>query len=164
MTRPAVIELCHDSMKFSAGHFTIFSENVRENLHGHSYTVHASITTMIGDQGIAFDYRFYKKKFREICERLALVTLLPGNSPFLKIADKGDYYHAYFADETLIFLKRDVKILPVTNITLEELSNWILAEVLQDKTELLANKVQKIRVKVFNAPGHAGSTTWRLSQ
>lgn len=62
VTRLATIELFKESLKFSAGHFTVFSSTDRENIHGHDYRVHTSLTTLVEDEGLSFDYRFYEKK------------------------------------------------------------------------------------------------------
>jgi 6-pyruvoyltetrahydropterin/6-carboxytetrahydropterin synthase len=80
----------------------------------------------------------------------------------LPIKEQGDYYHADFNNETIIFLKRDVKLLPLTNVTVEELSNWLLQQVIADKQELKTNNVKKVVIKVLSGPGQSGSSTWEL--
>lgn len=160
MNRLSTIELFKENMKFSAGHFAIFSAEHRENLHGHNYNVCASFTTTIADEGMSFDYRFYKHKVIKICDSLNEITLLPGKCKHLKIEDAGDYYHVYFNQEKIIFLKRDINILPIYNVTVEELSNWILNQILLDTDELNANKISEIKIKVYSGPGQSGSATW----
>jgi 6-pyruvoyltetrahydropterin/6-carboxytetrahydropterin synthase len=160
MPRLSTIELAKENMKFSSGHFAIFSSEVRENLHGHNYNVCAAFTTIIEDEGMSFDYRFYKSKIRKICDSLNEITLIPGKSKYLKIEADGDYTNVYFNREKMIFLNRDIKILPVYNITVEELSNWLLTQILLDKEELAQNKIQEIKIKVFSGPGQSGSATW----
>lgn len=160
MQRLSTIELSKENMKFSAGHFAIFSSEVRENLHGHNYNVCASFTTLIADEGLSFDYRFYKHKVKKVCDSLNEITLIPGKSKHLKVETDGDYTNIFFHKEKIIFLNRDIRILPVYNITVEELSNWILSQILIDKDELESNKIQEIIIKVFSGPGQSGSATW----
>jgi len=160
MQRLSTIELFKEDMKFSAGHFAIFSKEVRENIHGHNYNVYASFTTIIEDEGMSFDYRFYKNKVRKICDSLNEITLIPGNSKYITIEEDGTYYNIYFNHEKMIFLKRDVLILPVYNITVEELSYWMLQQILTDQEELNNNKIQEIQIKVFSGPGQSGSAWW----
>lgn len=160
MQRLSTIELFKENMKFSAGHFAIFSSEVRENLHGHNYNVCASFTTLIDDEGLAFDYRFYKHKVKKICDSLNEITLVPGKCKYLNIETDGDYTNIFFNKEKIIFLNRDIRILPIYNITVEELSNWILNQILLDKQELEDNKIQEIKIKVFSGPGQSGSATW----
>ena len=162
MSRLSTIELFKEDMKFSAGHFAIFSGTHRENLHGHNYNVYVSYTTIIEDEGMTFDYRFYKNKLRDLCDELNEIVLMPGLCKHLKIEDHGEYYHVLFNGEKIVFLKRDMKILPVTNITVEELSNYLLQQLVADKVELVKNRIQEIIIKVYSGPGQGGSATWSL--
>lgn len=59
------------------------------------------------------------------------------------------------------FLKEDVTLLPVTNITVEELSKWFVHELIQDKDELDRHRIEKVVVKVFSAPGQSASHEWQ---
>lgn len=163
MPRLSTIELFKEEMKFSAGHFTIFSSTVRENLHGHNYNLYASFTTQIDDEGLSFDYRFYKEKLYKLCHSLDETVLLPGLCKYLSIAENGGYYHVDFNGENIIFLKRDATILPVNNVTVEELSNWFLQQLIADHRELDQNKIVDIRIKVFSGPGQSGSASWERS-
>ena len=163
MSRLSTIELYKEDMKFSIGHFTIFSETIRENLHGHNYNIYAAVTTEIGGEGLSFDYRFYKEKLSRLCQSLDEVVIIPGNCSHLRISDEGKYYHLHFNDEVMIFLKRDIKILPITNVTVEELSYWFLHQILLDQEELNQNKIKSILIKVFSGPGQSGSAQWKVN-
>lgn len=161
MARLSTIELCKEEMKFSAGHFTIFSPEIRENLHGHNYNVYLSITTLIEDQGFSFDYRFYKEKLYNLCQTLDETVLIAGLCKHLTITEEENYFHIDFNNEKMIFLKRDVKILPITNVTVEELSYWFLKKLLADPEELEKNKISKLKLKVFSGPGQSASADWK---
>lgn len=161
MSRIATIELAKENMSFSVAHFTIFSATERENLHGHNYSVQVLLEKKVADIGLSFDYRFYKQKMRELCKQLHQCVLLPANSPYLTISEQDGYYHVTFADEKMYFLKRDVTLLPLVNISVEELTQWFIEQLLQDQQQLAAHHIQAITVKVFSAPGQGGSTTWK---
>lgn len=160
MGRFAIVELHKDELHFSAGHFTIFSETERENLHGHNYNVDVALHVALNDNGMAFDYRLYKNKLLALCQQLDRRFLLPAHSKYLKIEDTDDLIYAHFGKERIPFLKRDVTILPVTNVTIEELSHWFLHKLTLDEIELKRHKIQGITVKVFNGPGQSGSSRW----
>jgi 6-pyruvoyltetrahydropterin/6-carboxytetrahydropterin synthase len=160
MSRLSIIELFKEDMKFSAGHFTVFSSEKRENLHGHNFNIYGAFTTIIEDEGLTFDYRFYKARLYALCKQLNETVLLPSNCKYLSITDEGDYVHVHFNKEVMIFLKRDVTILPITNVTVEELSNWFVNQLISDPRELEKNKLVRMEVKVFTCPGQSGSTSW----
>ena len=130
MGRSASLEIQKEEFSFSAGHFTIFSATEREALHGHNYYVSVSFHFNITHNGLSFDYRDYKKKMSALCEQLDRHFLLPAESPYLKVEDGGEYWHAYFNQRKIPFLKEDVVILPLANITIEELAHWFLQELL----------------------------------
>lgn len=160
MSRPAIVEIHKDELSFSAGHFTIFSATKREDLHGHNYYVNVEFRVLLNDNGLAFDYRVYKKKLLAICDHLDRRFLLPSQSKFLQLEDAGDMWLAHFGEEKIPFLKRDVVILPICNVTIEELSHWVLGQLLQERDELKTNCVQGMTVRVFNGPGQSGGASW----
>jgi 6-pyruvoyltetrahydropterin/6-carboxytetrahydropterin synthase len=154
------VELQKESMKFSAGHTTIFSKTDREPLHGHMYAVYLALTTEVEENGMTFDYRYYKEKIHVLCKYLNQTFLMPQFSPFLEYSEDEQYLYFTFNHKKIPFLKEDVTILPVTNITVEELSKWFVQELVADKKELENNRIQKLIVKVFSAPGQSASHTW----
>lgn len=162
MTRTSIVELHKNEFSFSAGHFTIFSATDREDLHGHNYNVSTAIHVILNDNGLAFDYRLYKKKLQVLCDKLDRRFLLPAHSKYLKLEDMGDMWFAHFNNEKIPFLKRDVVILPVTNVTIEELSHWFLNQLTENVIELKSHGIQKIKLSVYNGPGQSGAAKWKM--
>lgn len=155
------VALQKPSMNFSAGHTTIFSATEREPLHGHRYDVHLSLTTTVGDNGLTFDYRYYKEKILELCKHLHQTFLMPKHSPYLTYDEDDTYYYFTFNHKKMPFLKEDVTILPVSNITIEELSRWFVMALIEDKAALKKHLIRHLEVKVFSAPGQSASHTWK---
>jgi len=154
------IELNKEKFKFSAGHFTIFSATERERLHGHNFRVFVSMTLPVdGTTGISLDYGVLNKKIMQLCDQLDEYFLLPQKSPYLALEEKGDYIYAYFAEEKILFLKRDVFLLPIANITLENLSQWFLMEI-KNEDFIKRYQVQSVGIKIFSAPGQSASAGW----
>ncbi|VEB32485.1 6-pyruvoyl tetrahydrobiopterin synthase [Legionella sainthelensi] len=85
---------------------------------------------------MTFDYRYYKERIHKLCRYLNQTFLMPQFSPFLEYAEDEAYYYFTFNYKKIPFLKEDVTLLPVTNITVEELSKWFVHELIQDKDEL----------------------------
>lgn len=161
--RLSTIELYKEDMKFVAGHYTIFSATERERLHGHTFNLYAAITTEINANGLTFDYHYYKEKLRHHCRELNEYFLLAGNSPYQQVEEQGDNIYVHYSDEVIPFLKKDVKILPIRNTTVEELSYWFLNQLIQNPEHLTEQKIQHILIKVFSGPGQSGSAEWGIS-
>lgn len=160
-----VIQLHKEDMEFASGHFTIFSETRRENLHGHNFRVYAELETALQAQlGMGFDYRIYKDILRRLCKQLDHHFLLPTKSPYLRIEEEGDCYYAYFNDERIPFLKKDVLLLPLSNITVEQLGQWFIAQLVEDEQSIQKYQIYGITIKVFSSPGQGSEVRWRRDQ
>lgn len=162
MTRTTLLELHKEGFVFSAGHFVVFSRTERENLHGHNYHVDATLKVQLSDNGMAFDCRDFQTKIADLCQQLDLHFLLPGQSTYLRIEDKGDMWIAHHHTDKIPFLKKDVLVLPVTNITLEELSYWFMQQLTANANELAKLNIQGMRVRVYNGPLSADATWGNL--
>ena len=146
------IEISKEYLHFAAAHFTIFSKNERENLHGHSFFVAAEVDAEIGEDGLAFDYNLVKTKLKSLCDGLDEQVLLPANSPHLDLTSEDGYVVAIFNGERLPFLDRDVLTMPLRNITVEELAHWFIRELKSDP-EIAALDIHRLHVKVSSGAG-----------
>lgn len=153
------IEISKDYLHFNSAHFTVFSAREREDLHGHTFYVAATIDSVVQEDGLAFDYNVVKAKLKGLCDELDEKVLLPERSPFLTLTEESGYLIAGFADERIPFLPRDVLTLPVRNITVEELAPWFLDR-LESDAEIVALELKKILLKVSSGPGQWATATW----
>ena len=156
------IEITKEYLHFSAAHFTVFSATERENLHGHNFQVQATLSGRVGNDGLCFDYNIVKTKLKTLCDALDELVLLPGQCPHLDIEAAEKYMIATFNDERLPFLHRDVKVVPVRNITVEELAHWLLGELTNDP-EIAALPVADIELRVSSGAGQWACATWASS-
>lgn len=122
-----VIHIAKEPLKFSCSHFTIFSENKAERLHGHNYQVRVAISIDQIDPklGLAFDFNEVKPMIREICDSLDECILVPQNSPYLKISSTDKQVNVDFGKKHYSFPKEDSVMLPIVNISTEELARLI---------------------------------------
>ena len=155
------LELQKESMTFNAGHTTIFSATEREPLHGHYYQVAVAVDTWVCENGMKFDYRYYKKRVGDLCKQLNQTFLMPMYSPHLIFSEDQEYYYFKFNHKTMPFLKEDVTLMPLTNITVEELSRWFVQQLTKDESELQNLAIEGITVKVFSAPGQSAGFIWK---
>ncbi len=146
------IEISKEALHFAAAHFTIFSATERENLHGHNFRVAAEVDADVGDDGLAFDYNLVKTRLQALCDGLDERMLLPERSPHLAVTEENGYTVALFNGERIPFLARDVLTLPVSNITVEALADWIGGELLADPV-IAALDFRNLIIRVSSGPG-----------
>lgn len=127
---PYRIVLEKESFKFSCSHFTVFSDDRAERLHGHNYyvAVEIEVNEIDTSQGFAFDFNEIKPLVREITDQLDEFVLLPAQSPYVTLELTGDSVRVLFSSKRYELPKRDVRILPVVNVTTEELARYISVE------------------------------------
>ena len=124
------IEISKEYLHFAAAHFTIFNANEREDLHGHNWHVTLDAGADIAADGITFDYNILKEALKALCDELDEQVLIAENSPHLTIERDDEYTYVLFAGERIPFLPRDLTLLPIRNITVEELSHYLLDRLL----------------------------------
>ena len=157
------IEISKDYLHFNSAHFTIFSASEREDLHGHTFYVRAYVTSPVDGNGMAFDYNILKVRLQALCDHLDEKVLLPEHSPHLKLTQEEGYLVACYGQERLPFLPRDVRTLPVRNITVEELALWFLGRVQADPA-VAAQNIISLELQVSSGPGQwAAATSSKLS-
>ncbi len=163
VTRFATIELHKDALAFSAGHLMVLSASERETLHGHDYRVAAAFYTALGENGLALDLREYRDKLQALCETLDYHFILPGNCRHLTIQDHPtdtQQWQLRFNQTNFALLKKDVMILPISNVTLEELSFWFLQQLTTHPDDLNNQGIYGMRMTVFNGRNESGSAEW----
>ena len=172
------ISLYKEDMKFSGGHFTIFGANSRERLHGHNFYVKAKVIQLanLSENGMAADYNVYKKAIRAMCDSFDEKVLLPQLSSHLQIEDVAETVDATasvkvtFASsgikdkkDVFLFPKEDVLILPIRNVTVEELAKYIGGRIVKENlTTLKQSNVVEIEMSVSSGYGQSAEHTTKV--
>ncbi len=159
-TRFAKLHMFDAAISFSAAHFTIFSATERENLHGHNYTIAAVVESAVDCNGLCMDYRLIEASLQVIADQLNQRTLIPRNNPHLLIEHEECGYRLTFATEVMVFLPRDALILPVINVTVEELSHYVLNRLRDEAHWWNDFPIHFVEVRVASSPGREGSSTY----
>ena len=159
MERITTIEVAKEYLKFSAGHFTVFSATERERLHGHNFSVSAKIESPVNENGLCFDYGNLKNTLKGLCDSLDEYMLLPTLSPYLKIETTDTEHLVRFNNETMRFNKTDCLLLPLRNATVEEFAQLLLDRLLEDP-EIAGYDIRKIEMRVSSGAGQWGSCEW----
>ncbi|MEE4360819.1 MAG: 6-carboxytetrahydropterin synthase [Pseudomonadales bacterium] len=156
----ATIEIAKEYLNFSAGHFTIFSATERENLHGHNWRVGCEISTPIGEDGLCFDYAVIKKRLMAICDELDERVLLPAHSPHLQVIEENGMVIGLYADERIPFLPRDVLVLDLRNVTVEDLAGWFVKRLLAEP-DIAREDIRMLKVRVSSGTNQWAAREWR---
>lgn len=153
------IEISKEYLHFAAAHFTLFSASEREHLHGHNFQVTLDIQAPIGTDGLTFDYNILKTALKSMCDELDEQVLMPQHSPYLRIEKDDNYTYILFADERIPFLPRDLTLLPVRNITVEELSYYLL-EQLRQRPDISPLDIRDITLRCSSGEGQWATARW----
>jgi 6-pyruvoyltetrahydropterin/6-carboxytetrahydropterin synthase len=132
------IHLAKEPFKFSCSHFTIFSKDRAERLHGHNYQLRVDIRVSQTDPalGMAFDFNTVKPMIRGLCDELDERILLPLNSPYLSLKQKAGQVEVDFAEKHYAFPAGDTICLPLSNISSEELARYLCERLFEEMKPL----------------------------
>ncbi|QDK45658.1 6-pyruvoyl tetrahydropterin synthase [Bdellovibrio sp. ZAP7] len=154
------LHLAKQNFKFSAAHFLIFDETHAEKLHGHNYQVKVDINAPADEaqhsDGYFMDFNVFKKFIKARLDVWDEIVLLPQNHPDMKFKKTDKSLEVTFRDRFYVFPLNEVILLPVTNTSVENLSQ-ILAE--EFYAEFKKYGVQKVVVSVEETQGQGASTT-----
>ncbi|HEU4814181.1 MAG TPA: hypothetical protein VFS99_08140, partial [Xanthomonadaceae bacterium] len=62
--------------------------------------------------------------------------------------------------ERIPFLRADVLVLPITNVTVEELAAYLLARLATDARTLAGHGIHVIEMEVASGPGQGATMRW----
>ena len=148
-----VLRLAKEDFKFSVAHFTVFSETVAEELHGHNYRVRVEIAGPGTDaQGLLMDLRGVKSEIRRLCGELDSRTLLPERSALVRVAIVGGGYEVRYGERLYRLPAADVRVLPILNTSIEELASWFWREL---RPSLRGSAITELRVEVEETAGQS---------
>ncbi|MEO8275371.1 MAG: 6-carboxytetrahydropterin synthase [Thermoanaerobaculia bacterium] len=145
------IRLAKQDFKFSVAHFTIFSADDAEPLHGHNYRLALEVEgTSVDELGLLADCDRLKKAARAICATLDDKVLLPGESPYLAIGTSDDAIDCHYGSREYRFPRSEVLVLPVANVTMELLARWSWERL---QKVVRGGRVSRLEVEIEETPG-----------
>ena len=149
------LRLSKEDFKFSVAHFAIFGPHYAERLHGHNYYVAFEVTTKKPHPKLGFSVEFNELKplLRKVCKDLDEYILIPKLSPYLKIESQQQQLEVTFSKSHYSFPKKDVLLLPVVNISCEDLSSYLWKKVKEDLSAEHLKAIQKLGVEVQEVKG-----------
>lgn len=161
MSRLTTLRIGKQSHKFSAAHYTVFSSTERERLHGHNYFVSIRMVAEMGPQGFSADYNVYKNTLQTLCDELDEYMLLAADCPYQSIEQQDEFIKVGFAGKDQYYRSDETLILPVVNVTVEELSHYLLNQLC---ARFHDPSVVEMELSVSSGPGQEASSIWRSSK
>jgi len=154
MTAPRfVLRLGKEDFKFSVAHFTVFSDQIAEDLHGHNYRVRVEIAgPAIDDLGLLLDLRGIKAEIRRLCAELDSKTLVPQHSPLVRVTAVGGGYEIRYGARLYRLPEADVKAMPIRNTSIEELAAWLWRML---RPSLAGSPIDTLSVEVEETAGQS---------
>ena len=145
-------------LNFAIAHFLIFPDGSQERLHGHNYRVSAQIHGELSQFGLVVDFNEIKPILRGICDELDQHFVIPGEHKELTYIQREDdvmevrYRQSFYAAPV-----GDCLVLPLNNISVENLSRWLAHELMRRIAEQLPEvQVKKLRLSTEESPGQRG--------
>lgn len=152
------IELQKEAFKFSAAHFLIFPDGSAERLHGHNYRVAVEIDAALSRFGLIIDFKVVKPVVRQLLDELDEHWLVPGEHHELVATRRGDgSTEVRYRERLYLAPDEDVIIMPVNNMSAENLATWLGRELRRRLTERFPElRVRHLRLSVEETPGQRG--------
>jgi 6-pyruvoyltetrahydropterin/6-carboxytetrahydropterin synthase len=155
--RSYAIRVEKENLKFSAAHFLIFEDGTAERLHGHNYRVAVELEACTLAHGVIVDFSVVKRHLGSILERLDERFLVPGRNELLTLEEADGEITIRFGKRRYVAPIDEVVVLPLTNSSSEELSEYIATELLRGLRESVPGaRWSRVEVGVEETSGQRG--------
>ena len=127
-------------------------------LHGHNYQVAVDLKVPAqgtSEKGYFVDFNILKKQIKTHLDQWDEHILLPEKQPEMKFVAEGPGLHVYFRERHYLFPREEVVLLPVSNTSVENLSQLLASEFLN---QFQVHGVRQVRVRVEETRGQGAST------
>ena len=148
------VKIQKNGLHFAASHFITY-EGKCEYLHGHNYGVSIELQGGLTPDSYVFDFVAMKKIGREICDTLDHRFLLATNNPHLKIKLEDHEWLIEYKTNHYAFPEKDVRPLPLDNITAERLAEFFAGEMRNRLSEIDTRHITRMIIGVEEAEGQA---------
>ena len=155
------LNLAKQNFKFSSAHFLIFDDQHAEMLHGHNYQVevviHPKADFNFEKKGYFIDFSDVKTHVKKRCDLWDEHVILPEKHPDMKYTSStdGKNYEINFRDRFYSLPKNETVWLPITNTSVEQLSQLFAQGLMRDFSD---SPVSKIEVTVEETRGQSATT------
>lgn len=147
-------------IRFVAGHFLPSVEKC-SRLHGHNYALTIVVEGEPDRNGIILDFMKLKEAANKLIDRIDHRMLLPGSGKSMTLRQSGNSVSVKFGGKRYIFPVSDVVMLPLKNVSAEELSAYFAEELAG--SGIFGANVKSISVGVSEGRGQEAWTERHLA-
>ncbi len=156
------IVIAREQYKVSCAHMTVFADGTKERLHGHNYAIKLALDV----DSIAFadmlPFAPLKAALAKLCADWKEHVLIATKNPhYVQIRDDHELELTLCGDR-YVFPRGDVLLLPLDNISVEQLSAHIAEHLRTALATELAPHVTSLEVTVEESPGQGATTMLAL--
>ncbi len=148
------VVIAKNNFHFAASHFITFGGKC-EFLHGHNYALTIELEGPLTEDSYVFDFIALKKLTRQISESLDHRFLLALHNPHLQIRQLNHHWEVDYQDSHYVFPEKDVKPLPIDNITVERLAEYIWGKFAEALPQVGGSHLNTLTVGVEESVGQA---------
>lgn len=104
---------------------------------------------------MAFDFNAVKPIISQMTAELDEYVLLPKSSPFLEIVKSPSSVRVQYGKKEYVLPVEDVRVLPVVNVTAEELARYLADELVQRLRAVptISSVLREVRIGVQESRG-----------
>ncbi len=159
--RCAQLVVQKDEHKFSCAHMTVFPDGTKERMHGHNFHVAIAVEVPLEAGTPMLDFAVVKRTLAALCDELREHLLLAADAPELRVIARDDRSIAFeLCGDRYVMPSRDVLLLPVTNIVVEQLARFLWDRVVEAiGPDLLHARASRLELTVDESPGQGASWT-----
>lgn len=128
-----------NNIRFSSAHM-IFDHDKCGFLHGHTYAIHLKVFGEKDKNGFIIDFSILKSALKKIADQLDHRVLIPEKNDFVTI--NNNEIEICHEEKKYILPKMDCVILPIKSSTVENLSEYLLENLLSQLT--ITKNIKKI--------------------
>jgi len=138
---------------FCCAHFVV-GKRIIEPLHGHNYRLQINVYGEQGKNNMVIDFHVIKRVLQPIVDELDHHVLIPTQNPYLEIVEKEGAIIVKVTNfnKEYEFPRDDVKLLPIENVTVEEISHYFV-KMLSWHEAFKKENIDRVTVTVFEYTG-----------
>ncbi len=147
-------------IRFVAGHFLPSIEKC-SRLHGHNYALTIILEGEPDRNGIILDFIKLKEAANKLIEKIDHRMLLPDTGKSMTVRRSGDSISVRFGGKRYQFPASDVVMMPLENVSAEELSAYFAEELA--RSGIFGSNVRSVSVGVSEGRGQEAWTERHLA-